>query len=106
MRLSMQDIYEAVNDPLWQHFRKSLKGVSTEAKIGKLKEYLKDVGPFDSRDFDSTKPYIRVQNYINALSRGGQIEPTDRSLSVRRQLEEVVIKRLQSLPNENGRRYQ
>jgi hypothetical protein len=105
VRLSIQDIHEAVNDPEWQQFRLSLKGLSTKDKLNKLGEYLDDVGSV-GEDFESAKPYIRVQNYINALSRGGQIEPVDLELPVRRQLREAVIKRLQPLPARKERRKQ
>jgi hypothetical protein len=60
------EIAEAVNDDEWQKFRLSLKGTSTETKLRKLREYL-DGG-------DDTLVVIRVDNYLKALARGGQIE--------------------------------
>jgi hypothetical protein len=94
MHLSTEQIHEAVRNPDWQKFRLSLKGLATEAKLNKLQEYLNEV------NIETTGPgfgwlfrLIRVQNYLNALSRGGQIEPCDLDRSVIVQVKEAKIRR-------------
>ena len=64
---SHYSIFEAVNNFDWQMFRISLKGISTEKKVERLKEWLK-------LNSYSLKSKIQVTNYINALKRGGQIK--------------------------------
>lgn len=65
-------VAEAVRDPDWQRFRKSLKGQSTRAKLKALSLYMANVdgvrGGFWLRA-------TRVDNYIKALCRGGQLYP-------------------------------
>lgn len=56
----------AIRDPEWQAFRLSLKGLSTTEKLRKLRGWL-------ARHSSSEKARIQVQNYINALKRGGQL---------------------------------
>lgn len=60
-------ILDAVNNYDWQVFRISLKGLSTESKVLKLKEWLK-------LNNNSHKAKVQVTNYVNALKRGGQIK--------------------------------
>lgn len=64
-------IAEAVDDEEWQKFRLSLKGISTQAKLGLLQTYWSLHCMND--DYDDL--WIRVDNYLKALARGGQIEP-------------------------------
>jgi len=64
--LRMDEILEAVDDPKWQEFRLSLKGIPTHRKLIMLDEYL--------RTHTSDVDKIRVDNYINALLRGGQLK--------------------------------
>lgn len=80
MTLSREVIDTAVSDPDWQKFRLTLKGVSTEEKLIRLRR-LADatiqnhthVGEgMCSVAYDN---YVRILNYLNALSRGGQIMP-------------------------------
>ena len=59
------DIQEAVDDKQWQTFRESLKGLSTAAKLRKLKEY--------ERTRTGHRAHVQVENYINALKRAGLI---------------------------------
>ncbi len=56
----------AIRDTEWQKFRKSLKGLSTEAKLRKLHTW--------QQTHPGHKAKVQVQNYINALKRGGQIK--------------------------------
>lgn len=61
-------IADAVDDQTWQEFRVSMKGKSTEEKLGMLKRYYKE------NDGDRKEVIqIRVDNYIKALCRGGQL---------------------------------
>lgn len=62
-------IAEAVDDEEWQRFRVSLKGKSTMDKLWLLKAYIND-----STEEDEVDVLIRVDNYLKALARGGQIE--------------------------------
>lgn len=63
-------IAQAVDDEGWQEFRLSLKGISTQDKLQKLVGYY-NAGKLLTDD----TVYIRVDNYLKALARGGQIAP-------------------------------
>jgi len=82
MRLSMEQIHAAVKNPEWQKFRESLKGKTTRNKLKALEEYLTPAPPVDEGDVSTTYPYVRVMNYLNALARGGQIAPVDKTRPV------------------------
>jgi hypothetical protein len=58
----------AVADKSWQQFRLSLKGLSTSEKLQRLGIW-RHRGTAISR---STQ--VQVDNYINALKRGGQLD--------------------------------
>jgi hypothetical protein len=66
-------IAEAVDNEEWQRFRVSMKGKSTHEKLDMLKRYYTthSVGG----QFPSDDVKIRVDNYIKALCRGGQLYP-------------------------------
>lgn len=68
-------IHKAVSNQEWQIFRISLKGKTTERKLQLLKEYFEEKVSGDC--LDGTDSYddvcIRVDNYIKALCRGGQL---------------------------------
>lgn len=59
-----------VEDEVWQEFRKSLKGISTQKKLDKCREWLDrwetGLGPLRRAE-------VQVDNYLNALLRGGQL---------------------------------
>jgi len=69
-------IAQAVDNEAWQVVRLSMKGISTRAKIKVLGEY------FDNQVHAWTSSgmcadcdvCIRIDNYIKALNRGGQLE--------------------------------
>ena len=63
---AMREILAAVADSEWQKFRVSLKGLPTTEKLDRLDQYL-----FDNREQRPCR--CRVDNYINALRRGGQL---------------------------------
>ena len=65
--LSKEEILEAVNDEDWQVFRIDLKGETTREKFLRLRYYV--------RSHPGRKAEVQVTNYINALARGGIIEP-------------------------------
>lgn len=71
-----EEIAEAINDKEWQEFRKGLKGKSTADKLRALRKYY---WRSDSLEEDE-KVDIRIDNYLKALARGGQIEPVDTSV--------------------------
>lgn len=67
-------IATAVDDEDWQLFRVSMKGKSTAKKLDMLKGYWRDNGGTQStHNEDSWKINVRVDNYIKALCRGGQL---------------------------------
>lgn len=72
MKLTKLEIDGAIACDRWQKFRVSLKGKSTAVKLNKLYDYL-------NQEECSTCTYgqrrVQVLNYLNALARGGQIEP-------------------------------
>ena len=68
----MTDVLRLVKCEKWQAFRLSLKGLTTEQKLYKLVERRQQA----KRDNGGILPYaeqIRIDNYINALKRGGQL---------------------------------
>lgn len=76
---SSRRIAQAVDDEEWQKFRVSLKGQSTANKLHKLEEYYEygdsrthEHNEFVNVDMDCDF-CIRVDNYIKALCRGGQL---------------------------------
>ena len=56
----------SIDDEEWQRLRLSLKGIPTEDKLIKLDNYL-------TRNPLERAAQVRVDNYINALLRGGQL---------------------------------
>lgn len=71
-----QRIARAVDDEEWQKFRLSLKGTTTKYKIAQLEQYWQTnhewnvPGVHNGNDCDVC---IRVDNYVKALCRGGQL---------------------------------
>lgn len=65
-QLKQTDIMRCIKNEAWQKFRKSLKGLSTQAKLQKLKLW--------KSSHSGHCATVVVQNYINALKRGGQIK--------------------------------
>jgi hypothetical protein len=67
VKLTKIEIMEAIKDPKWQEFRvETLKGCSTEDKIFWLKWWL-----WTHEGAELRKRKVQVQNYVNALKRGG-----------------------------------
>jgi hypothetical protein len=63
----IERVLKAVDDPVWQEFRKSLKGKDTADKLRLLWVYwIKD---------QSNTRALQVDNYLKALARGGQLYP-------------------------------
>ena len=56
---------EAVKDAAWQKVRLSMKGIPTSRKLDVLLAY-------DSEGIERERR-LRVDNYLNALKRGGQL---------------------------------
>jgi tRNA uridine 5-carbamoylmethylation protein Kti12 len=79
---SSRRIAEAVDDENWQKVRLSMKGISTAEKLDVLEKYYDenidahkyaDVSiAAEEREREDIK--IRIDNYIKALCRGGQLE--------------------------------
>jgi hypothetical protein len=73
-------IAAAVDDEEWQQFRLSLKGMDTQSKINNLREYYLDrIVMLGGRDDEESRKICsdvctRVDNYLKALARGGQLE--------------------------------
>ena len=72
MQTRREQIRKAVTNKGWQTFRLSLKGKPTAEKLALLEEYyhwgLINGHPREMVD-------IRIDNYIKALCRGGQLYP-------------------------------
>jgi hypothetical protein len=77
-------IAQAVDDQEWQEFRVSLKGKSTSDKLKMLKGYYEEefvhthveesfVGGTLVSGRDDCDVCIRIDNYLKALARGGQL---------------------------------
>ena len=79
-------IAKAVDNEEWQKFRLSLKGTSTQDKLARLREYFKSFEHghsalgrpyYDSQGYkclhNDCDACIRVDNYLKALARGGQL---------------------------------
>jgi hypothetical protein len=66
-----------VNDDDWQEFRLSLKGIRTEQKLERLWWWVLNMTGVD-REGNSTirRVEVQVDNYLNALLRGGQLKRT------------------------------
>lgn len=60
-----------VEDAFWQKFRLTLKGISTQDKLKRLTQYRNDCL---SMTGELARRYqVQIDNYINALKRGGQL---------------------------------
>jgi hypothetical protein len=70
-------IAQAVDNEEWQKFRLSMKGVATRHKLDMLVDYYDDNVVYNDsvtqQEIEDVK--IRIDNYIKALCRGGQLEP-------------------------------
>jgi len=75
---SQRRIARAVDNEEWQKFRVSMRGKTTEQKIKMLRHYFEG-GIVKAMNGDADYIYddivVRVDNYIKALCRGGQLEP-------------------------------
>lgn len=63
-KITKEEITRVIKDEVWQEFRISLKGTSTEFKLKALDKWAKK----------SEDALIQAINYYNALKRGGQIK--------------------------------
>lgn len=75
MPLTREQIQKAIRCEDWQKLRVSLKGVSTQDKLDALERYLVIDKKSCCTDEDRR---VQILNYLNALSRGGLIEPLSR----------------------------
>lgn len=62
------EMLEAVKDTYWQEVRRSMKGLSTQKKLRVLRVYLIE------KKYEH-EACIQVNNYLDALRRGGQLPP-------------------------------
>lgn len=93
-------VAEAVADEDWQEFRQAMKGLSTERKLQMLRHYYDEGYYHFERGGGCNAPdcslyvdrqewsyyQIRIDNYIKALCRGGQLyagESLETALSAR-----------------------
>lgn len=69
-------IAKAVDDEEWQEIRLSMKGIPTESKLRMLEWYY-GYGDhqYITKECDDCDVCIRIDNYIKALCRGGQLYP-------------------------------
>lgn len=71
-----------VQDEEWQKFRKSLKGLPTEEKLDKLYDWRDDCQ--FNHGIVTRKCQVQIDNYVNALLRGGQLIRVDGVIIVQR----------------------
>ena len=67
---TMDEVHHYIKDDNWQRFRLSLKGISTMGKLAKLRMYRAGHGGNEI----GRKYRVQIDNYINALKRGGQLD--------------------------------
>lgn len=74
MTVNSKRIAQAVDDEDWQEFRVSMKGKTTREKLDMLCAYYDSMmDDSDLADEEILHVVIRVDNYIKALCRGGQL---------------------------------
>lgn len=71
--LTRQEIDDAIQDDHWQQVRLSMKGVATPEKLRILKDYRTQCIN-SGKGTLSRKHQVQIDNYINALLRGGQLK--------------------------------
>lgn len=94
----MERVLVAVNDDEWQAFRISMKGKQTWVKLQMLEDYLDRhyaaLGQQLQPCADGECHYeLRVDNYIKALCRGGQLHPKESLQSALEANWEIRIRR-------------
>lgn len=69
-------VYDSFDAEEWQKFRVALKGLSTAHKLFRLLQYRHNHAQYDSVTGFVIPEHIqcRVDNYVNALKRGGQLD--------------------------------
>lgn len=67
--ITQAEITEAIKDARWQRVRLSMKGMSTEQKVACLAQWL-------IREGFTRQAEVQVENYANALRRGGLLPKT------------------------------
>ena len=78
----------AVNREDWQEFRKSLKGKPTQEKLDLLRKWCE---PQEWSGSGLGHRIVQVQNYLNALARGGFIKPTNKHYGVLLQIKDAEV---------------
>lgn len=86
---NMDQIWEAIKDDRWQAFRISLKGIPTTDKLLKLDTYLMQAAmrnkcTIEELHLKDWKEKCRIDNYINAILRGGQLKRVEGIIKVQR----------------------
>lgn len=90
-------IAEAVDNELWQEFRVSMKGQTTQRKLEMLRNYwntqihghvIREVADYADCDI-----CIRIDNYLKALCRGGQLYGGESLMTVLEQAWNPPIKK-------------
>jgi hypothetical protein len=71
--LTRAEIAEAVADPVWQAFRLTLLSRSTPEKLIRLRRW-REAHP------GCRRTEVQVENYLNALKRGGLVDSEGRVL--------------------------
>jgi hypothetical protein len=94
MKLTTEEITRVTPKVDWQRVRLSMKGLSTAEKLDILEKWFSTGDP-TTVGYESTciDRQIQIQNYLNALSRGGLIEPFDMSSDSFKFKHLVVVKR-------------
>jgi len=79
--MTRDEIQHAIDDDRWQHLRLSMKGMTTENKLRELHAYR--VSEMTHTGIPRVVQ-VRIDNYINALLRGGQLVHKDNQIVVQR----------------------
>lgn len=72
-------VYDSESAEEWQYFRVTQKGLSTQLKLYRLEKRL--VAHWGLEDRERQRERCRIDNYIGALVRGGQL---DQQLKIQR----------------------
>lgn len=71
------EIEKAIKDEKWQAYRVRMKGLTTQEKLVRLELWY-------LRGIESRRVKVQVDNYINALLRGGQLVRVGQRIVVQR----------------------
>jgi hypothetical protein len=93
IELNHQTVGDAIQCENWQRFRIMLKGLPTTDKLSLLQGYVEGRAGGTICCTMATRT-LQVVNYLNALSRGGLIEPLSNKEKAALVIDEKVVARI------------